>query len=118
VSATLYESAPQTSQRLKNARAPCKLITLLAEDPATDITQVFLSTNSETPLCETNKLENDSSNGIECSAANSMLMQYATSGEKMDRIAAALESGCTPSASGECRVEKSVVWRTLDAECS
>jgi hypothetical protein len=118
VSATVCESSPQKSQRPKNARAPCKLITLLAENPAIDITQMSISTNSETRLCETNKPENDSSNGIECSAAYSMLMRHATSGEKMDRIAAALESGCTPSATGGCRVKKSVVWRTLDEECN
>lgn len=43
-------------------------------------------------------------------------MQYATSDEKMDKIAAALESGCTLSAAGGCKVKKSVVWTVLDEE--
>jgi hypothetical protein len=45
-----------------------------------------------------------------------MLIQYATSEEKMDKIAVALESGCTPSATGGCKVKKSVVWKLLDEE--
>lgn len=116
VSAVTSKSSSQHPQRLDNVGAPCKLVTLLAENPAADITQVSLSTDPENQLCERNKPDN--SDGIECSAAYDMLMRHATSGEKMDRIAAALESGCTPSATGGCSVKKSVVWRTLDQECT
>jgi hypothetical protein len=116
VSAATSKSSSQQPQRLDKLGAPCKLVTLLAENPAADITQVSLSTISENQLCERNKPDN--SDGIECSAAYDMLMRHATSGEKMDRIAAALESGCTPSATGGCSVKKSVVWRTLDQECT
>ncbi|KAF2188550.1 hypothetical protein K469DRAFT_703135 [Zopfia rhizophila CBS 207.26] len=99
-------------------RAPCKLLTLLAKNPTADITQVPLSTQSDKQLCKTSKPEDYSSDGVECSTAYKMLMQYATSDEKMDKIAAALESGCTPSAAGGCKVKKSVVWTVLDEECT
>ncbi|OCK98352.1 uncharacterized protein K441DRAFT_604248 [Cenococcum geophilum 1.58] len=85
---------------MKIAGAPCKLLTLLAKNPATNII----------------KPEDCSSDSIECSTAYKILMQYATSDEKMDKIAAALESGCTLSAAGGCKVKKSVVWTVLDEE--
>jgi hypothetical protein len=107
------KNCSQESQLHVNARAPCKLVTLLAENPAADITQVSLSAGTQT-----NNHEDQSADGVECSAAYSMLMRHATSGESMDRIAAALEGGCTPSATGGCSVKKSVVWRTLDEECT
>ncbi|KAF2623817.1 hypothetical protein BU25DRAFT_349156 [Macroventuria anomochaeta] len=110
--------SPRQPQRVDQPGAPCKLITMLAENPALDITQVSLSVQSEDQPCETNVSQNYGSNGIECSTAYRMLIQHATSGEKMDRIAAALESGCMPSATGGCRVKESVVWRTLDQECT
>ncbi|OCK90507.1 uncharacterized protein K441DRAFT_666216 [Cenococcum geophilum 1.58] len=108
--------ASSPSQNPDNARAPCKLLTLLAENPAADITQVSLSTQSEKQPCNTSKPEDCSSDGVKCSTAYKMLIQYATSEEKMDKIAAALESGCTPSATGGCKVKKSVVWKLLDEE--
>lgn len=101
-----------------SAGAPCKLLTLLAKNPAADITQVPLSTQSDQRPCKTGKFEASSSDGVECSTAYKMLIQYATSDERMDKIAAALESGCTPSAAGRCKVKNSVVWRVLDEECT
>ncbi|KAH7112567.1 hypothetical protein B0J11DRAFT_542600 [Dendryphion nanum] len=97
---------------------PCKLLTLLAKDPTADITQVSLSTQSDTQPCEASMTEACSSGGIECSTAYKMLMQYATSDKKMDKIAMALESGCTLSAAGGCNVKKSVIWAVLDEECT
>jgi len=44
-------------------------------------------------------------------------MQYANSEEKMDKIAQALEEGCTPSGEGGCRVKKSTIWKALDDAC-
>ena len=101
-----------------SAGAPCQLLTLLAENPAADIMQVPLSTQLEKQPCRTSKPEDCKSDGVECSAAYKMLIQYATSEEKMDKIAAALESGCTPSAAGGCKVKKNVVWKLLDEECT
>ncbi|KAF1994083.1 hypothetical protein P154DRAFT_502440 [Amniculicola lignicola CBS 123094] len=101
-----------------NGKAPCKLVTLLVKNPAADITQVTLSPESDKPPSKVSKSGGCISEGIECSAAYKMLMQYATSEEKIDKIAAALESGCTPSAAGGCKVKKSVVWTVLDEECT
>ncbi|KAF2277000.1 uncharacterized protein EI97DRAFT_432619 [Westerdykella ornata] len=98
--------------------APCKLLTLLEKDPTADITQVPLPTQTDKQPCKTSNPEDCSSDGVECATAYKMLMQYATSDEKMGRIAAALESGCTPSAAGGCKVKKSVVWSVLDEECT
>lgn len=115
---TLTRGAPVLSGHPNTTGAPCKLVTLLTKNPATDITQVPLSTQSNYEPCETGKPEDCGSDGVECSSAYKMLMQYATSDEKMDRIAVALESGCTPSAQGGCKVKKSVVWKVLDEECT
>jgi hypothetical protein len=97
--------------------APCRLLTLLAGNPSADITQALgpselnkISTNSDGPGA------ND--NGVECSKAYRMLMPYATSEEKMNKIAEALESGCTPSATGGCKVKNRVLWKVLDEECT
>ncbi|KAL9104805.1 MAG: hypothetical protein Q9163_000303 [Psora crenata] len=98
-------------------RAPCKLLTLLAENPAADITQVPLPSPLEKQLLHTRDSNVDSSDGVECSTAYKMLMQYATSEEKMDQIAVTLERGCTPSAAGGCQVKNSIVWQMLDEEC-
>ncbi|PVI08323.1 hypothetical protein DM02DRAFT_607768 [Periconia macrospinosa] len=102
-----------------SARAPCKVLTLLSKNPGADITQVPLSKQAGKQPCEIGKPGGCSStDGVECSSAYRMLMQYATSQEKMDKIAVALESGCTPSVGGGCEVKKSVVWRVLDEECA
>ncbi len=89
-------------------RAPCKLLTLLAENPEADITQVPLPPDSSQGRCEDNK------GGVECSKAYTMLMHYATSQENMDSIAKALEEGCTPSNGGGCKVKNSAIWGALD----
>jgi hypothetical protein len=44
-------------------------------------------------------------------------MQYATSEEKMDHIAKALEEGCTPTQEGGCKVKNKVIWEILDGVC-
>jgi hypothetical protein len=95
--------------------APCKLLTLLAENPTADITQVPALTSSERGCGSNGTL--DGLDGVECGVAYKMLMQYATSEEKMDEIAQALEEGCTLSEGGGCRVRKSVVWKVLDGAC-
>jgi hypothetical protein len=101
------------SENRDATRPPCQLLTLLAENPTADILQVQLPSQSR----NTGNLEDCNSEGVECSAAYKMLIRYATSEEKMDKIAAALESGCTPSTGGGCRVKKGVVWKVLDEEC-
>ena len=98
--------------------APCKLLTLLSKNPAADITQVPLLAQSDKQPCKASELEDRSIDGVECNTAYKMLMQYATTEEKMDKIAVALEKGCVPSATGGCKVKKSEVWAFLDEECT
>ncbi|KAK4168215.1 hypothetical protein QBC43DRAFT_116016 [Cladorrhinum sp. PSN259] len=92
---------------------PCKLLSLLAENPSADITQVTADPSSADPLQGTVHSEGD----VECGKAYEMLMRYATSEEKMDYVARALETGCTPTGQGACAVKKKVIWEALDAMC-
>lgn len=117
-SAAPSEKAHSPVQHPDRVGAPCKLITLLTKNPAADITQVPIQLESSKESYGISNPEDCNSDGIECYAAYNMLMQYATSSESMDRIATALESGCTPSATGGCKVKKSVVWSALDEECA
>ncbi|KAF3009811.1 hypothetical protein E8E13_010155 [Curvularia kusanoi] len=110
---------PSPPHYSKSAAAhPCKVLTLLAENPAADITQVQLSTDSYQHENTTDHKDGESSDGVECSTAYKMLMQYATSEEKMDRIAKALEDGCTPSAAGGCKFKTGSLWTALVEECT
>jgi hypothetical protein len=112
---TCADKSP-TSSNVSSITTPCKLLSLLAENPAADISQVPLPLpQSEKRPCNNDKSKDDT--GVDCSVAYKLLMQYATSDEKVDKIAAALESGCTPSASGGCKVKKSMMWKVLDEEC-
>jgi hypothetical protein len=114
---TCAKSGSQSaSEQPEIAVAPCQLLTLLAKNPAADITQVPLP-EPENQACKDANCEDPNSDGVECAAAYKMLIHYATSDEKMDKIAAALESGCTPTAGGGCKVKKSVVWKALDENC-
>ena len=101
-------SPASQSLQTEPMRAPCKLLTLLAENPSADITQVPLPPDSSEGRCE------DNEGGVGCSKAYTMLMHYATSPEKMDSIAKALEEGCTPSNGGGCKVKNSAIWGVLD----
>ncbi|KAK4122330.1 hypothetical protein N657DRAFT_499685 [Parathielavia appendiculata] len=92
---------------------PCKLLSLLAENPSADITQVPVHPRAADPLHDTAQREGD----VECGKAYEMLMQYATSEEKMDYVARALEAGCTANGKGGCAVKKKVVWEALDSMC-
>ena len=89
---------------------PCKLLTRLAEDPGADITQIpdapSLAEPPQDAACH--------GGGVECRKAYEMLIPYATSEEKMDYIARALESGCTLNGKGGCAVKSDVIWQALD----
>ncbi|KAF3480680.1 uncharacterized protein GIQ15_06027 [Arthroderma uncinatum] len=87
---------------------PCKLLTRLAANPSTDITQVPIASDDEQ---DPDKVED----GIPCARAYQLLMHYATSEEKLDTVAQVLEMGCTPNASrnGGCKVKSAVISQTL-----
>jgi hypothetical protein len=69
--------------------------------------------------CNSSGRDVDGDDGVECGAAYKLLMQYATSEEKLDEIAKALERGCTMTEGRSgCRVKNKVVWKVLDGACS
>ncbi|KAK0727561.1 hypothetical protein B0T26DRAFT_694977 [Lasiosphaeria miniovina] len=103
----------ETCTRLKVKQTPpCKLPTRLEESSGADITQVAVTSCSDDPA-QTSCREV----GVECGKAYEMLMPYATSEEKMDCVARALESGCTTNGKGGCAVKSKVVWQTLGNMC-
>ncbi|KAK3327057.1 hypothetical protein B0T19DRAFT_399965 [Cercophora scortea] len=96
----------------------CKLLTRLAENPAADITQVPVIAPPNPDEDEDQDADAPpQGDGIECRKAYDMLIQYATSEEKMDTIARALESGCTKNGKGGCAVKSKVVLQALDDMC-
>ncbi|KAG7294511.1 hypothetical protein NEMBOFW57_004586 [Staphylotrichum longicolle] len=93
---------------------PCKLLSLLAENPTADIAQVTVRpTSADPPQGTAAHVEG----GVECGKAYEMLMRYATSDEKMDYVARALEAGCTSTGQGACAVKKEIIWEALDGMC-
>lgn len=89
---------------------PCKLLTILAGNPNADITQM--------PGAADQQEECERSDGVECLQARKMLMRFATTEEKLDDIAGALERGCVKDGSGRgCQVKNDVIWKVLDRYC-
>ena len=43
-----------------------------------------------------------------------MLMQFATTEEKLDVISQALEQGCVKKAGGGCKVRNEALWKAID----
>lgn len=88
--------------------APCKLITHLTANPSADITQI--------PVVIDGMNKPDETDGVECSRAYQMLMQFAMTEEKLDTIALALENGCVANKGpgGGCKVQKESMWKALD----
>jgi hypothetical protein len=87
---------------------PCKLLTHLADNPATDITQILPASDNE-PCPE------NSGDGISCSHAYQLLMRYATTDAKQDAVARVLEEGCVPNAdsNGGCKVKNKTISQAL-----
>merc|ERR1711900_34189 len=85
--------------------APCKILTRLAVDPCADVTQ---------PNKERGNAGDQEIGGVECSKAHAMLMQFATTEEKLDVISQALEQGCVKKAGGGCKVRNEALWKAID----
>ncbi|KAH7025087.1 uncharacterized protein B0I36DRAFT_165976 [Microdochium trichocladiopsis] len=93
---------------------PCKLVSRLAENPMADLTQIAVApTSGGTAPRETE----DDGGGVECGKAYTLLMRYATSEEKIESVARALEGGCTSTEGGGCAVKKDTIWKALDELC-
>ncbi|KAH6668734.1 hypothetical protein B0J14DRAFT_149449 [Halenospora varia] len=88
---------------------PCKVLTRLADNPSLDITQTPTSTTANPPLTQ-----DDVNGGVECHQAHAMLMQFATSEEKLDVISQALERGCVGKKGGGCKVRNEEIWKAID----
>lgn len=108
-------AATQVKTRTRHDKQimPGKLLSRLAENPATDITQVPVPPGSVDPLQDATYHGGD----VECGKAHEMLMRYTTSEEKMHRVARALEGGCTSTGKGGCVVKKVAIWEALDSMC-
>ncbi|KAF8544636.1 hypothetical protein BDD12DRAFT_814995 [Trichophaea hybrida] len=88
----------------------CKLLSQLKLNTSLDLRN----------LPDTGGSAPDSSNkdGVPCSQAYEMLIQHATTDEKLVDIAHILENGCTKSGSGGgCVVKNSAIWTALDRVC-
>jgi hypothetical protein len=87
------------------ALAPCKVLTRLAEDPSADVTQ---------PIASGENVDDQETDGVECSNAHAMLMQFATTEDKLEVISQALERGCVGKKGGGCKVRNEAIWQVID----
>lgn len=85
-------------------------MTRLAANPQTDLTQIPMSSGEST----TANADEKPDDGIECSKAYQMLIQYATTEEKLETVALALERGCVKGPVGGCKVQNEAMWKALD----
>ena len=88
--------------------APCKLLTQLPATPSTDTSQISMVADGTSQPTEID--------GVECSKAYQMLIQFAITDDKFDTVAHALDNGCVANKgpSGGCKVPNKVVWKVLD----
>jgi hypothetical protein len=114
------QSSPPTSANPPTTSPPppppCKLLTRLAINPTADITQIPTAPSEDEEPDGAGAGDDD---GIPCSRAYRMMMQYATPGAKLDAVAQILEEGCEPCAGpgGGCRVKNKTIWKALDDVC-
>jgi hypothetical protein len=103
----MVEVAPSCRSLVETAMSlpPCKVLARLAEDPSADITQ---SPGTGGIIDERDD------EGVECSTAHAMLMQFATSEDKLDVVSKALEYGCVGKSDGGCKVRNEVIWKAMD----
>ncbi|KAH6988623.1 hypothetical protein EDB80DRAFT_172900 [Ilyonectria destructans] len=92
------------------SKPPCKLLSRLAENPGADLTQISVLPAAD----ELVPAAGGDAEGVECAKAYEMLMRFATSEEKIDDVAKALENGCTSNGQGGCAVKKKAIWQVLD----
>ncbi|GFG24088.1 hypothetical protein IFM61606_03987 [Aspergillus udagawae] len=86
--------------------APCKLLTRLAANPASDVSTILAGLETEQ---KADRVEG----GLPCESAYKLLMRYATSEEKIEALARSLEEGCVPNSSGGCKVKNQTVSQAL-----
>ena len=93
--------------------APCKLATRLASNGNADIAKSAFDIHDVAISDEEIEREED---GVECSKALRMLSGFATTEEKLENVARALENGCVPvnGKKGRCKVKNESLWTALD----
>ncbi|KAH8672052.1 hypothetical protein BGZ60DRAFT_527486 [Tricladium varicosporioides] len=105
---SIRESPSTTSPPKLLQLPPCKVLTRLTDNPNQDITQ------SPSPITASVIDQEQENDGVDCHQAHAMLMQFATSEEKLDVISQALERGCVGKKSGGCKVRNEEIWRAMD----
>ncbi|ERF75271.1 hypothetical protein EPUS_00063 [Endocarpon pusillum Z07020] len=102
-----HACSASTSSPSQALPTPCKLLTHLAASPSADITQMPTVPDEE---------EQPHPDGVPCSRAYRMLMQYATTEAKLDLAARSLEEGCVknPGPGGGCSVKNKTMWKALE----
>lgn len=85
--------------------APCRLLTRLAANPGSDVSQILAASDIERA--------DSTEGGLPCQSAYKLLMRYATSEEKMKALARSLEEGCVPNSGGGCKVKNETVSQAL-----
>lgn len=93
--------------------APCKLATRLAGNGNADIAKSAFDIHDVAISDDGTEQEED---GVECSKALRMLAGFATTEEKFESVARALENGCVPvnGKKGRCKVKNESLWTALD----
>lgn len=92
-------SSPQPS-------TPCRLLTRLAANPSSDVSHILAASDTESK-------PDNAEGGVTCESAYKLLMRYATSEEKLNALARALEDGCVPDSGGGCKVKHESISEAL-----
>ncbi|KAL5362017.1 hypothetical protein BJX96DRAFT_153273 [Aspergillus floccosus] len=110
--ARLAPNVPRSSQEGASPPppAPCKLLTRLAANPSSDVSTILAGLETEDKV-------DRAEGGLSCESAYKLLMQYATSEEKMEALARSLEEGCVPNSGGGCKVKNETVSQALLDMC-
>lgn len=92
----------------KTILPPCKLVEQLAANPSADITQL--------PIVPDEGDTVDNPDSTSCARAYQLLMQYATTDEKLKALASTVAQGCVPdkTAGRGCSMKNMVIMDALD----
>lgn len=99
-------SSISEEESVQPSSAPCRLLTRLTANPASDVSQILAASESESKA-----------DGVEgalpCESAYTLLMRYATNDGKMEALARILEEGCVPNSGGGCKVKNETLSQAL-----
>ncbi|KAG0643248.1 hypothetical protein HOY80DRAFT_1033694 [Tuber brumale] len=104
------ECDPPTQAEPCLSKAPCKFARALAANPHIDIALLQTPADGQAEGRTT-------SDKTPCGKATQMLLQFATSEEKLQTLAGVLEVGCVQDGTGGCSVENKLMLEALDRVC-